>query len=152
MKFVIALYSVSSVQRLLDFIKTVYAFNDATPVIIKPIGAAAQIGVPEAHKLAYKLGKPLIVLPEIQDLVEIVKVEKLYLLTPRGRSINIEELSNVSGDSSIAIVVNGGDTDFTRQELQYGEGIWVKEVPTNLPPQSIVALLLYIIRKYFRVK
>ena len=151
MKFVIALYSVSSVQRLLDFIKTVYAFNDATPVIIKPIGAAAQIGVPEAHKLAYKLGKPLIVLPEIQDLIEIVKVEKLYLLTPRGRSIDIEELSNVS-ESSIAIVVNGGDTDFTRQELQYGEGVWIKDIPTNLPPQSIAALLLYIIRKYFRVK
>ncbi len=152
MKFVIALYSVSSVQRLLDFIKTVYAFNHATPVIIKPIGAAAQIGVPEAHKLAYKLGKPLIVLPEIQDLIEIVKVEELYLLTPKGRSIDIEEFSSVSEGSSIAVVVNGGDTDFTRQELQYGEGVWIKDIPINLPPQSIAALLLYIIRDHFETK
>ncbi|MEM1832411.1 MAG: RecB-family nuclease, partial [Desulfurococcaceae archaeon] len=71
----LALYSPSSVQRLLDFLKTVYAVNNVVPVVIKPFGAAAQVGVPEAHRISYKLSKPLIILPEIMDLKRLLSCE-----------------------------------------------------------------------------
>ncbi|MEM1742129.1 MAG: RecB-family nuclease, partial [Desulfurococcaceae archaeon] len=63
----IALYNTSSIQRLVDFVKIVCSFRETIPVIIKPIGAAAQIGVPEAYKIIHRANRPLIVLSEITD-------------------------------------------------------------------------------------
>ncbi len=139
-RLIICIYSISSVQRLVDFIKTVYAFDNAIPAIVKPIGAAAQIGVPEAHKISYRLDKPLIVLPELKDLVDILNVENIYFLTYSGEEI---EPNDIPSDSDVAIVVHGSDGEFTKAELQYGKSIKQKNVPAELPPHISIAILLY---------
>ena len=140
-ELVLGIYNVSSVQRVLDFIKTVYAFNTGVPAIIKPIGAAAQIGIPEAYKISYKLGKPLIILPDIPDLLEALNIREIYMITRKGKEIRSNEILTSTNDK--AIIVNGSDTDFTRQELQYGLAIKPYNIPLELPPQTIIALILY---------
>lgn len=139
-KLILAIYSVSSVQRLLDFIKTVYAYNIGVPVVIKPVGAAAQVGIPEAHKIAYKNGKPFIVLPDIKDLAEVVGLNEVFLVSEKGLSLDI---GNLPLERAIAVVFHGGDEDFTRSEAQYGKPVWFKEIPPKLPPVAQVAVLLH---------
>ncbi|MET1160228.1 MAG: RecB-family nuclease, partial [Thermoprotei archaeon] len=88
----VALYGATSVQRVMDFIKTVYAFPNSIPVVIKPIGAAAQIGIPEAYRYAYRSGKSLIVLPEVADLLTILNVSRIYYISSSGNEIEPREL------------------------------------------------------------
>ncbi|MEM2757298.1 MAG: RecB-family nuclease, partial [Sulfolobales archaeon] len=61
----------SSPQRLIDVAKVVYNFEYSniinTLVITKPVGSAAQVGIPEISKLAYKLGRTLVILPSINE-------------------------------------------------------------------------------------
>ncbi|MCS7128087.1 MAG: RecB-family nuclease [Sulfolobales archaeon] len=138
-KLVLAIYSVSSVQRLLDFIKTVYAYGIGVPVVIKPVGAAAQVGVPEAHKIAYKNSKPLLVLPDIKDLAEVIGLNEVFLVSEKGLLL---EVRNLHLEHAIAVVFHGGDEDFTRSEAQYGKPVWFREIPPKLPPVAQAAVLL----------
>ncbi len=138
-KLMLAIYTVSSVQRLLDFIKTVYVYGIGVPVVIKPIGAAAQVGIPEAHKVAYKSGRPLIVLPDIKDLAEVIGLNEVLLVSEKGSLLEIRSLSL---DHAVAIVFHGGDGDFTRSEAQYGKPVWFKEIPPKLPPVAQATVLL----------
>lgn len=134
----IALYGPTSVQRIIDFLKTVYALGGATPVIIKPVGAAAQIGVPEAHKIAYKLGKPLIVLPEITDLKELFKPPKIYYIANHGKEV---ELSKELLEA--AIIIRGGEQEPSKKELANVELIKIKDIPAEISPIALTGILLY---------
>jgi len=144
---VIALYNVASVQRLLDFIKTVYAFNIGIPAIIKPSGAAAQVGVPEAHRISYRYERPLIVLPELSDLGDTLGIDEIYLLARNGEEV---EISNIPLDKDLALVVHGGDGGFTKAELQYGKPVKISSLPSDLPPQTMIAIILYEIVKMLK--
>ncbi|WFO75602.1 recombinase RecB [Desulfurococcaceae archaeon MEX13E-LK6-19] len=141
-KLFVILYNVSSVHKVIEFVKTAYAFDDnVIPVIVKPIGAAAQIGVPEVNKLSYKLNKPLIVLPELKDIIDVLGIKDNYMVTSRGNEMLIDEIFNTNGD--VAITINGGDTDFTKQELEYGKATTFKEIPLGLPSTALLAIILY---------
>ncbi len=139
----IVLYAPTSVQRLLDFQKTVYCFNKHVPVIIKPVGAAAQIGVPEAHKLAYKMNKPLIILPEINDLFNVLNVSKVYYLSRNGRETSIEDIGI---DDKTAIVIVGGEQEPGKKELEGVDIIRIKEIPGELPPIALISILLFMLK------
>jgi SpoU rRNA methylase family enzyme len=141
----IALYAPTSVQRVIDFIKTVYVFNKYIPVIIKPIGAAAQIGVPEAYKYAYRMGKPLIVLPEINDIIEVLNAEKTYYISLSGREVSI---TDIMGEEDSAIIINGGEQEPSKKELLNIDIIKPSEIPCNLPPVSLASIILYILSKH----
>ncbi len=144
-RIIFGIYNVASVQRLLDFIKTVYAFGIGTPAIIKPSGAAAQVGVPEAHRFSYKYDKPLIVLPELTDLKEVLGIDKIYFLSKHGEEINIR---NISLDEDMAIIIQGSDGEFTKAELQYGKPLKITNLPHDLPSHIKIAVLLYDIKRY----
>lgn len=141
MKVYACLYNVSSVQRVLDFVKTVYAFGDAViPVIVKPVGAAAQIGVPDAYKYAFKHDKPLIILPDLPDIGETIPGAPIYLISGRGEEIDPRDML---GSKNLVIVFNGSDTEFTRQEMQYGKPVRIRGIPHELPSTAVAAIVLY---------
>lgn len=142
MKIYITLYAPSSVQRILDFVKTIYSYENAIPVIVKPIGAAAQIGVPEAYKHSYKVGKPLIILPELQDLFNVLGLKNLYYISPVGERISTESLRG----ENIGIIVNGGGQEPSKKELEGIKIINIAEIPDNMPSISMIAIILYLLR------
>ena len=142
-KIYLVLYAPTSVQRIIDFLRTVYAWNNAVPVIIKPIGAAAQIGVPEAHRLAYKTGKPLIVFPEINDLREILGVKNIYYITDYGETRRITSIIT----EKTAFIISGGDQEPSKRELINIETIKLEETPSNVPATALAALILFILSK-----
>lgn len=142
MKIYIALYAPSSVQRILDFVKTIYSYENTVPVIVKPIGAAAQIGVPEAYKYSYKTGKPLIVLPELQDLAEVLGLKDLYYVSLVGEKTSIESLRG----ENIGIIINGGDQEPSKKELEGIKVVSLAEIPDNMPSIGMIAIILYLLK------
>ncbi len=142
-KIYLVLYAPASVQRIIDFLKTIYAWNNAVPVIIKPIGAAAQIGVPEAHRLAYKAGKPLIVLPEINDLRDVLGLKNIYYITDYGETRKITSITT----EKTAFIISGGDQEPSKKELIDIETIKLEEIPSNVPATALAALILFVLNK-----
>jgi len=138
------LYSPSSVQRIMDFIKTAYAFRDTIPVIVKPIGAGAQIGIPEAYKYSYRVGKPLIILPELTDVFSVLHVSEAYYITSRGVEASIRDLSR---RSNVAFILSSGESEPSKKELEGVKSVTVREFPVDLPPASLLAILLYTIER-----
>ncbi|AFL67231.1 RecB-family nuclease [Desulfurococcus amylolyticus] len=137
----IALYSPSSIQKLVDFIKTVYAIKGLVPVVIKPIGAAAQIGVPEAHKIAIKQGKPFIVLPEISDLSNVLGCSKILYINESGREVSLAEVLDL--EERVAILVSSGEQEPSRKEVENTDSVWLREVPRGLPVTALIGILVY---------
>ncbi|OYT37690.1 MAG: recombinase RecB [Desulfurococcales archaeon ex4484_58] len=139
------LYAPSSVQKVLDFIKTIYVFEDFIPVIVKPIGAGAQIGVPEAYKYAYRIGKPLIILPGLTDLRETLHIINGYYLAPHGEEIEIDEI--IKKDHYALIFTSEGNEP-SKKELTGIRIVKVKGIPPELPTPSLAAILLYLIKQH----
>lgn len=138
----VALYAPSSVQKLLDFLKTIYAGN-LVPVVVKPFGAAAQVGIPEAHKVSYKLGRPLIVLPGIADLVEVLDCDCLYYVSEEGEEVDLPRILSQSSCRKPALILSSGDQEPSRKELESAKTVWIRGVPPGLPSTAIAGILVY---------
>lgn len=138
----LALYAPSSVQKLLDFLKAVYAGN-FTPVIVKPYGAAAQVGIPEAHKISYKLGKPLIVLPEISDLVQVLGCDCLYYISEEGEEVDLSSLLIGKSCGKSVILLSSGEMEPSRRELEKARTVWIRNIPRGMPSTSVVGIIVY---------
>jgi SpoU rRNA methylase family enzyme len=137
----IVLYSPTGIHKVVEFLKTMYLVEGFTPVIVKPIGAAAQIGVPEAHKIAFKAGKPLIVLPELSDVSRILGASPVYYLSDEGEEKGFEEVFASSGN--VAVVLNAGDVEPSRKELENVKTVWVKNFPKGLPAIALSGVIVY---------
>jgi SpoU rRNA methylase family enzyme len=137
----IVLYSPTGIHKVVEFLKTIYLVEGFTPVIVKPIGAAAQIGVPEAHKIAFKAGKPLIVLPELTDVSRILGASPVYYLSDEGEGKGFEEVFASSGN--VAVVLNAGDAEPSRKELENVKTVWVKNFPKGLPAIALSGVIVY---------
>ncbi len=138
----IVLYTVSGVQRVVDFVKTVYSLGRGVPVIVKPIGAAAQIGVPEANRYAYRLNKPLLVLPELRDMVEIFGVDKMYIIHRVGRETTLGEICRKASEYKRVAIVIPGDMEYSKQDLALGEPVNISDLPLDLPSPVITYAVL----------
>jgi SpoU rRNA methylase family enzyme len=137
----IALYAPSSVQKLLDFVKTVYVSPRLVPVIIKPYGAAAQVGIPEAYKISYKLGRPLIVLPEAKDLVDVLTCKRVYYLDESGSQLDLSSI--ISSSEKTAIIIPSGEQEPAPREISSTHVVWPSEIPRGLPPVAIAGVIVY---------
>lgn len=137
----VALYAPSSVQKLLEFVKTVYASPLLVPVIIKPYGAAAQVGVPEAYKLSYRLGKPLILLPEIKDLVDVLTCKQVYYLEESGALVSLSSI--IKEGEKKAIIISSGEQEPSPRELSVVSTVWPSEIPRGISPVAVAGILVY---------
>jgi SpoU rRNA methylase family enzyme len=137
----VALYAPSSVQKLLEFVKTIYASPRLVPVIIKPYGAAAQVGVPEAYKISYKLGKPLVLLPEISDLVDVLTCKQIYYLEESGTPVSLSSIT--TGGEKRAIIISSGEQEPSPRELSVVNTVWPSEIPRGISPIAVTGILVY---------
>lgn len=146
----IVLYAPSSVQKLLDFLKAVYTSSGIVPVVVKPYGAAAQVGVPEAHRISYKMNKPLIVLPELSDLKNILGCNPLYYVSEEGEEIELASFLNEVMYGKPAIIISSGEQEPGRKELEGIKVTWIKDIPPGMPSTAITGILVYEITKLFK--
>lgn len=150
-KIIVVLHDVSSVQRLQDMAKLVYGYGDGYLLVVsKPSGAAAQIGIPEISRLAYKRNKPLLVLPDIKDAIELLKPKQILTISYKyGESIDIE---TIEYDEPLMIIVGGSEAGLSKEEAYIGKPI---KPPTSddIGPIASTAIIMYILEeKRKRVK
>ena len=146
---VLAVYAPTSPQRLLDVARLAFSSNVIDIfAVIKPSAMAAQVGVPEVGKLAYKMGRRLAILPQIQDLSEVMGVNTIAFLVHDESAYSLEEVLKESSES-IAIVIQGGDTPFTKGDLALGKP--VKHSMPEIPPIPAADAAL-VIEAIMRVK
>ncbi len=144
---VLVLNNTSSPSRVIDFIKIGSSMGVKDFAYTKIYGAAAQTGIPDAFKYAYKNGLSLIVMPTLEDFVETVKPNLTILFTGTGQDLN-EMLGNYrASESSIALVFDGSDAGFDPLERKLGVQVYLKDIPGKLPVVAEVALSLYIMSK-----
>ena len=140
--FAVAIYNVSSPQRLVDVARLVYGCNITDMlVVVRPTGMAAQVGLPEVSKLAYRRSKKLLVLASAQELHEILPGRRLIFIVHGVSGVSYLEDTELKGDE--VIVVHGGDGTFTRSELALGEAFTLKGFEELQNPVADVAITLY---------
>lgn len=147
MQVYVALYSPSSVQKVVDFVKLAYSVKGLIPVILRPIGAGAQIGVPEAYKLSYKLSKPLVVLPEVKDLMEVLGITELLYIDENGDEVPPDALRSAVTSGTCAIMFSSGEMEPSKKELEKARVVWMRGMPRGFPPLAQAAAIIYELQK-----
>lgn len=146
MKIYVVIHNVISVQRLIEFAKVVYSLTDNGILVATKVGGtAAQAGIPEVNKMAYKLGKGIIILPDLKDAVELIRPEKVYLVTPgSGQKVNYSELFK---NIPTMLVFHGLDEKFSKVDTSFGEEISMDIAVGDIGAPQLAAVLLYCVRK-----
>ncbi len=136
-------HNVSSVQRLLDFARLVYGLGLNTLVASKVYGAAAQSGVPEAMRFAFKLNRGLLVLSGLEDVLELLKPDVTLIVSSEYAVEYIDPFNPPVYPGRVLIVFNGGEPDFSAGEAGFGRPVYVKGVSGRLGAIAEASLILY---------
>ena len=149
MKKILVLHDIASVQRLNDMAKIAFGLEDYVFVVTKPSAAAAQIGIPELYKTAYKKGKAVIVLPDINDAIELFKPLTIITISHQyGEPFNP---SKIKLEEPLMIVVGGTDTGLAKKEAFLGNPV-KPPIGGDLGPVASTAIILYILEKELSAK
>ncbi len=144
---VVCIHNVASPQRLIDAAKVVFSLGDARVIAASRVtGMAAQTGVPEVMRYAYKLKKSFLVFPTLQDVIDLLKPDEVLLLVPEGFP-GAEDLgSKVAQHKRVLLVISGSDDGFTRADLGLGSAVYLPGIKEFLPPVALVAISLWILK------
>ncbi|UXD21841.1 exonuclease [Ignicoccus pacificus DSM 13166] len=140
MEVYLVAHAPTSVQRLEDFAKLAFNFGDPVKglIVTKPSGVAAQVGLADVSKLAYKLDKKLIILPDIDDAIELLKPDEIYTVS-HDFGERVEKLE-VKGRA--LIIVGLTDPGLSKLEAQKGKAIYPSSPSGDIGPIASVAILL----------
>ncbi len=137
------IHDVSSAQRLIDMARTVYGLGYRVLVATKVYGAAAQSGVPEAMRLALRLGRSFVTLPELHDAVELFSPETVILVS-RDYGEEVEPVSlREAARGKTMIVFGGGEPGLTKNDVALGRAVYPRGVSGRLSPVAEAAIILY---------
>ncbi|BAA81011.2 conserved hypothetical protein [Aeropyrum pernix K1] len=137
------LHNVSSVQRVVDMARLSYSLGLDTLVVTKAYGGAAQSGVPEAMRLALKLGKSLVVLPELRDAVNLLSPTHVLAVTP-SRAERLVGPGGLEGlEGRVLVVFSGGEPELDPSEAAGAIRVYIEGVEGKVGPIAEAALILY---------
>ncbi len=137
------IHNVSSVQRLVDMARLVYGLDLGLLVASKVYGAAAQSGVPEVMRLAFKGGKSFLVLPDISDALELLKPDVTLIVTLDYAEELLDPFNPPVYNGRVIVVFNGGEPDFTVSEARLGKPIYIRGVSRRLGAIAEASIILY---------
>jgi len=150
------LHNTSSSQRLAEVARTVYGLGFNYFVVTKAVGAAAQAGVPEAQKVAYKLGRSFMVLADLAEAIELLEPRKVLLVMPsKYGGSNLEDvlaqvLKETGESDKVLLVFGGSEPGLSLRELKMGENVSPKDVEEDVGTTALVAITLYKVKLLLR--
>ncbi len=119
---VVVYHNVASVAKLVEFAKTAFAFDCVNLLVIsRPQGSAAQTGVPEVHLMAYRAGKQLLVVRDLNQAIELLNPTKVIGVDTSEKPFDPKEL-----DKKTLLVFPGVPSGFTSQERELMDIRYVK--------------------------
>ncbi len=147
---VVCIHNVTSPQRLIDAAKVVFGLGNANVIVASRVtGMAAQTGIPEVMRYAYKLKKSFLVFPALQDVIDLLKPDEVLLLVPEGfpEAENLESKVTQSRiqNKRVLLVISGSDDGFTRADLGLGNTVYLPGVKEFLPLVALVAISLWVL-------
>lgn len=84
----------------------------------------------------------MIILAEISDLHSVLGVNEVYYIDSKGARKSIRDISL---KSNIALVINSGESEPSKKELEKTSTVYFEEIPYELPPLAYVSILLYLL-------
>jgi SpoU rRNA methylase family enzyme len=119
-KIHVVAFAPSSPHRLVDLARAAYSFNFVDGfIVVKPVSLAAQIGVPEVFKIAYKYGRSFYILANLRELKDFSEVVKNTVM------------------NSIAIIVQAGETTINKDDLSLGIVARICEMSDLFSPNPV---------------
>ncbi|MEM3833663.1 MAG: RecB-family nuclease [Thermoprotei archaeon] len=139
------LHNINSPNRLEEFVSICTSLGYKTIIISKPIGSAAQVGIPEAFKIAVKTGVKLIIVPDLKDIKELFQGEFMLFTSPENSNnkFNPEELKNI--DKNVFLVFGGMEPGLTKRELELGKAVHIG-VPGMMSVIGLASIVLYLLK------
>ncbi|MHA1638520.1 MAG: RecB-family nuclease [Candidatus Thorarchaeota archaeon] len=121
----VVLHNVHAVSKVMETAQVVYGLGFRNFVVSRAEGSAAQTGVPDANRMALRMKRTFMVLPSLQDVIELLEVERpLLVVSPvlTRERLDLAELSKtVNSDKKTVIVLSGSNSSFSRKEMDLGE-------------------------------
>ncbi len=130
-------HGVQSAQRLIEAARACYSIGYKAFIASRVLGAAAQQGIPELHRIAYKMQRNLLIMKDLPDVVELLSPKALYLAVPPESGIAAEPLpledikTAVTQGEAVAIAFSGGEPGFSRRELELGKPVVIVNRPLD---------------------
>jgi SpoU rRNA methylase family enzyme len=144
----VVLHNVHAVSKVIETAQVVYGLGFNNFVVSKAEGSAAQTGVPEANRLAVKMKRSFMVMPNLSDVLEVLNVEHPLMITsPKlvKEHIDLHNFGNQKGER-LVIVLSGSNSSFSRKEMDIGD---CKSLDSQIDigPAGTAAVLLYALKK-----
>jgi len=149
-KIVPVLHNVYSPQKVLEAARTTYGLGYKLFVVTKASGSAAQAGVPEAQKMALRLGKGFLYLASIDDVLEIFRPELVLTVAPppyAEKPLNVEDVTLSSAKDYVVVVFGGSEPGLSRRELEKGVSVYPPGLPGDIGSIGLLAITLYLIKQ-----
>ncbi len=142
----IVLHNVHSASKTIETAQVVYGLGFSNYVVSKAEGSAAQAGVPDANRLAMRMKRNFIVLPDLKDVLEVLKINHLLLVTSPMLTKNRLDLNQlferVQTGERHAIILSGSSSSFSRKEMDLGE-CFSLNAQVDIGPAGTAAIILY---------
>jgi SpoU rRNA methylase family enzyme len=138
-KIHVVAFAPSSPHRLVDLARAAYSFNFVDGfIVVKPVSLAAQIGVPEVFKIAYKYGRSFYILANLRELKEILNIDTIvFILQNRKEVQDFSEVVKNTVMNSIAIIVQAGETTINKDDLSLGIVARICEMSDLFSPNPV---------------
>ncbi|MHA1993231.1 MAG: RecB-family nuclease [Candidatus Hodarchaeales archaeon] len=145
-----ALHNTNSPNTVKLFANTVVNFPFLCKNIIfsKITASAASMGIPDAQKIILGSEKQgsLFFFADINDIIDSLNPDKIYLLVPRRFGQTVVPFFQISQEIKkikALIIVGGSSSGLTRKELDMGECIYLEHETPELNPIALTAIFLY---------
>ena len=132
------------------FADTIVNFPSVCKNIIfsKITAAAASTGIPDAQKtvLSSNINGNLYFFSDLNDIIETLIPQKIYLLTPHRfakKKLDFIQLSQDLRKEKVLVVIGGSSPGLTRKELDLGDCVFIEGVLKALNPIALTSILLY---------
>ncbi len=148
-KIIVQLHNFSSINHCREFVKIALNLGARDIILSKATGTAATTGVPIAQKLAHSQQANLLYLQDIDDAIELVHPDEIYLFIKRPFSkevFNVQEIVRSYNDGAIILLIFGGsEPGLTKQELEKGKSVYFDKL-NELGCLGEITLSLYLLR------
>lgn len=146
--FYVVIHNISSVQRIIDITKFIYLYtkpNEVSVLVLSKVsGSAAHTGLPEVSKIAYKLERQLLITNNIDEAINILKPEKVFIITSQIKSkTSASELVEEARKTSVMLVLPGSESAFSKQDIALGKPANIKGIDEDMGVLPYVIITLY---------
>lgn len=146
----VVLHNVHSTSKTIETAQVVYGLGFQNYVVSKAEGSAAQSGVPDANRLAVKMKRNFMVLPDLPDVIETLQIDHPILVASPKLTKDHLESSEVSAllksGKRVALILSGSTSSFSRKEMDRGICKSL-HAEVDIGPAGTIAVILYSLAK-----